>query len=134
PIQQYLPPDVKVPEHGGKQITARLLAGQRSGLPRMPTNFAPRDAANPYADYDTTRLYRFLSDYTLPRDPGERYEYSNLGVGLLGVILARHDRTSYEAMLRRRVLDPLGMKSTVIQLTPDARTHLAPGHAGAQIV
>jgi serine-type D-Ala-D-Ala carboxypeptidase/endopeptidase len=134
PIQQYLPAQVKAPEHGGKPITLRLLAGQRSGLPRMPTNFAPADPNNPYADYDTTRLYRFLSEHTLARDPGERYEYSNLGVGLLGVILARHDKTSYEAMLRRRILDPLGMKSTMIQLTPDARKRLAPGHAGGKAV
>ena len=37
-------------------ITLRLLSAQRSGLPRLPTNFAPRDSTDPYADYDAARL------------------------------------------------------------------------------
>ncbi len=129
PIQRYLPAEVRAPERGGKPITLRLLAAQRSGLPRMPTNFAPRDPANPYADYDTTRLYAFLSGYTLTRDPGSQYEYSNFAVGLLGSLLARKDGSTWEAMEQRRVLEPLGMKSTMVQLTSEARERLAIGHA-----
>jgi serine-type D-Ala-D-Ala carboxypeptidase/endopeptidase len=129
-LQELLPPEVKVPTRNGKPITPRLLAAQRSGLPRMPENFAPSDSTNPYADYDATRLFNFLSGYSLSHDPGERYEYSNLGLGLLGVVLARHDRASYEAMIQRRVLGPLGMSSTMIRLTPAARARLATGHAG----
>ena len=34
-----------------RQITLGNLSEQNSGLPRMPTNFQPADAANPYADY-----------------------------------------------------------------------------------
>jgi D-alanyl-D-alanine-carboxypeptidase/D-alanyl-D-alanine-endopeptidase len=131
-LQRYLPDDVKAPERSGKPITLRLLAAQRSGLPEMPSNFAPRDPTNPYADYDTTRLYSFLSGYTLPRDPGAQYQYSNFGVGLLGAVLARHDHASYPAMIDRRVLGPLGMTSTMVQLTPDARDRLATGHANGK--
>ena len=36
---------------------------------------------NPYADYDTNKLYAFLSTYQLLRDPGTQWEYSNLGPG-----------------------------------------------------
>jgi hypothetical protein len=32
-------------------------------------------------DYGVADLYRFLSGYTLPRDPGSEYEYSNLARG-----------------------------------------------------
>jgi len=134
PIQAYLPEGVKAPERDGKPITLRLLAGQRSGLPRMPGNFAPKDPSNPYADYDTTRMYAFLSGYALPRDPGAQYEYSNFGVGLLGTLLARKDGGSWEALVRRRVLEPLGMSTTMVQLTPDARARLALGHADGRPV
>src|SRR6478672_2080436 len=41
PIQKFLPASVKVPESGGKKITIENLATARSGLPRMPDNFAP---------------------------------------------------------------------------------------------
>ena len=34
------------------EITLGELATQHSGLPRMPSNFSPKDQANPYVDYD----------------------------------------------------------------------------------
>ena len=134
PVQRLLPDSVRVPSRDGKEITLRLLSAQRSGLPRMPNNFAPADPNDPYADYGTARLYAFLNGYTLTRDPGASYEYSNLGVGLLGVALARRDGTSYEAMVLRRVIGPLHMGDTRITLTPDLRARLAHGYAGDQEV
>jgi len=127
PVQRYLPDSVRVPGTDSQPITLRLLSAQRSGLPRMPANFAPRDSADPYADYDAARLYAFLNGYTLTRAPGAAYEYSNLGVGLLGFALARRAGTSYEEMVRRRILGPLGMTGTMIALTDSARARLAQG-------
>src|SRR5439155_24786957 len=51
PVSKFLPADVKVPERGGKKITLADLATHTSGLPRLPTNLAPKDMSNPYADY-----------------------------------------------------------------------------------
>src|SRR5262252_6419117 len=82
PAQRFLPSDVKLPSRSGKVITLGNLAEQNSGLPRMPSNFHPADQSNPYADYTVRQMYDFLSGYTLTRDPGELFEYSNLGVGL----------------------------------------------------
>ena len=127
PVQRYLPDSVRVPGTDSQPITLRLLSAQRSGLPRLPTNFAPRDSSDPYADYDATRLYAFLNGYTLTRAPGAAYEYSNLGVGLLGFALARRADTSYEELVRRRILAPLGMRSTIVALTDSARARLAQG-------
>jgi CubicO group peptidase (beta-lactamase class C family) len=134
PVQRYLPDSVHVPSRDGREITLRLLSAQRSGLPRMPSNFAPADPGNPYADYDAGRLYAFLSGYTLTRDPGASYEYSNLGVGLLGLALARRAGTSYEELVLTRVIRPLGLTDTRITLTPDLRARLARGHAGGREV
>ena len=50
----------------------------------MPDNFHPANPSNPYADYTVDQMYEFLSGLTLKRAPGEKYDYSNLGVGLLG--------------------------------------------------
>jgi CubicO group peptidase (beta-lactamase class C family) len=134
PVQRYLPDSVHVPSRSGHEITLRLLSAQRSGLPRMPTNFAPADPTNPYADYGADRLYAFLNGYTLPRDPGASYEYSNLGVGLLGLALSRRDGTSYEDLVLRRVIRPLGLADTRVTLTPELRARLARGHAGEREV
>jgi serine-type D-Ala-D-Ala carboxypeptidase/endopeptidase len=131
PVRQLLPGTVKVPERNGKQITLLDLSMQVSGLPRMPNNFRPGDLANPYADYDAAKLYEFLSGYALTRDIGEKYEYSNLGVGLLGHALARKAGMSYEALVRARVLAPLGMKDTSVTLSADQKKRLAAGHNAA---
>jgi CubicO group peptidase (beta-lactamase class C family) len=128
PVRQYLPASVHVPERNGKVITLALLAEQRSGLPRLPDNMRPANPANPYADYTVAQLHEFLSRYQLPRDPGAEFEYSNLGVGLLGHVLALAAGKSYEALARERIWAPLGMTNTSIALTPWMRDHLALGH------
>lgn len=128
PVAKYLPSAVRVPERNGRRITLLDLATQSSALPRLPNNLAPKDSANPYADYTVDLLYAFLSGYSLPRDPGAQYEYSNLGMGLLGHILARKAGTTYEALAAKRILDPLGMSDTRIALTPELRQRLAVGH------
>ena len=128
PVQKFLPATVKIPSRGGKPITLGHLSVQNSGLPRMPDNFHPADMSNPYADYTVAQMYDFLSGYQLPRDPGAKFEYSNLGVGLLGHTLALREGKSYEEMERERVWQPLGMTNTAIVLTPWMKQHLALGH------
>ena len=128
PVAKYLPATVKMPMRNGRQITLVDLATQSSGLPRMPSNFKPKDATNPFADYTAEDIYAFLSSYQLPRDVGAQYEYSNLGVGLLGHALARRAGMDLEILYRRRLLDPLGMPDTRIALTPSMRERLALGH------
>jgi serine-type D-Ala-D-Ala carboxypeptidase/endopeptidase len=128
PVQKYLPASVRMPTRNGKVITLALLAEQRSGLPRLPDNMKPADPANPYADYSVPQLYDFLSRHELTRDPGQTWEYSNLGVGLLGHVLSLAAGKPYEELVRERVLAPLKMTHTSIALTPWMRDHLALGH------
>jgi CubicO group peptidase (beta-lactamase class C family) len=129
PVAKYLPKTVRVPSRNGKQITLLDLATQTSGLPRLPGNLKPKDEANPYADYTVDQLYAFLSSYELTRDPGSQYEYSNLGVGLLGHALALRGGKSYEDLLVDRILRPLRMDDTRITLSPSQKARLAPGHS-----
>ena len=127
PISKYLPETVKVPERNGRKITLADLSTQSSGLPRLPTNMKPNDENNPYADYTVQQMYDFLSGYKLPRDIASEYEYSNLGVGLLGHVLALRAGMPYEALVRSRVCDPLGLKDTRVTLTSEMKERLAIG-------
>jgi len=128
PIQKYLPESVRIPSREGQEITLMHIATHMSALPRLPSNMAPADVANPYADYNVEQMYAFLSGHELRRDIGSKYEYSNLAMGLLGHALALHDGTDYEILLASRVLDVLGMQNTGITLTPDMQDNLAIGH------
>jgi serine-type D-Ala-D-Ala carboxypeptidase/endopeptidase len=127
PVAKFLPSTVKIPSRNGREITLIDLSTQVSGLPRLPSNFKPADPADPYADYGPARLYEFLSGYTLTRDIGEKYEYSNLGVGLLGHALALKAGQSYEDLVRRRIFEPLKMNDTAITLSDALKKRLATG-------
>ena len=134
PAQKYLPESVKMPVRGGQQITLGHLSDHTSGLPRLPSNLAPKDLSNPYADYSYEQLYAFLNAYTLPRDIGEKYEYSNLAQGLLGHILSLKAGSTYEALMIRKVAKPLGMKETSITLDEKMQRNLALGHSQGVVV
>ncbi|WP_198137661.1 serine hydrolase [Terriglobus sp. TAA 43] len=125
PVAALLP-DYKVPARNGSSITLADLATQSSGLPYMPDNLRPADAANPYADYGAVKLKAFLAGYVLKRNPGEAYEYSNLGFGLLGVALTQPQH--YGDALRAKIFQPLGMTMTSVGITDAMKMHLAKGH------
>ncbi len=129
PVAKYLPAGTKMPSRGGKEITLLDLATHRSGLPRMPANFAPADPANPYVDYTAGKMFAFLAAYTLPRDIGASYEYSNLGAGLLGEVLARKAGKGYETLLTERIFRPLAMNGSGVVLRPEMSARLALGHS-----
>lgn len=134
PAQIHLPSGVKLPTKDGQQITLGHLSDHTSALARMPSNFNPKDPANPYADYTVDQMYTFLNGYTLPRKIGEQYEYSNLAQGLLGHILSLKAGTSYEALMLNKIAKPLGMRETKITFDEKMKLNLAMGHShGVQV-
>lgn len=128
PVQDLLPPGRTMPTPKERPITLRDLTTHTSGLPRMPSNFAPRNPQHPYIDYTEDSLYAFLQGYTLPRAPGVEMEYSNLATALLGHVLGLKAEGSYEAALRKRVLEPLGMQDTWLNLAEADQARLAQGY------
>jgi D-alanyl-D-alanine-carboxypeptidase/D-alanyl-D-alanine-endopeptidase len=128
PVASLLPAGTVVPERGARKITLAELANHTSGLPRLPGNMAPKDPSNPYADYSVEDLYAFLGDHQLRRDIGAAHEYSNLGAGLLGHALALRAGVDFEALVRQRITEPLGMADTAINLSPSMQVRRADGH------
>ena len=120
---------------GGVGALARRTADHAGG-PRHPHVRAaphahqpqPKDPSNPAADYTVEQLYEFLGGYTLTRDPGSQYEYSNLGVGLLAHALALRARESYERLVQRAHPRAAAHGPHSIALTVDMARHLATGH------
>ncbi|MBT1689311.1 serine hydrolase [Dawidia soli] len=129
PLQKYLPPGVTAPTRNGATIRLVNLSNHTSSLPRLPDNFTPANPANPYADYTEKQLYDFLKGYSLPRDIGSEYEYSNYAVGLLGHVLATQKKTTYEKLMIDVIATPLGMPNTRVALTPSMKKNLAQGYS-----
>lgn len=131
PIQKYLPNSIKAPTYDNKEITLLHLATHTSALPCLPDNLEAtiKDVNNPYANYTVNDLYQFLSKYKITKEIGEEYEYSNLGGGLLGHILALKSGMTYEELVLKRICDKLRMRDTGITLSPEQEKRSATGHS-----
>ena len=128
PVAKCLPQSVRMPTRNGKEITLLHLVTHTSGLPHIAPNLNPKRVDNPFADYTVEELNTFLSGYQLTRDPGAKFEYSSLGMGLLGHVIALKAGTNYESLVVDRICRPLGMDSTRITLTPELKSRFATGH------
>ena len=127
PIEKFLPKSIKVPTKDGKKITLLHLVTHTSGLPNTPDNSSRQDDKPGYVGYTKQQLYDFLSNHTLTGGIGSRVQYSNLGMGLLGHILTLRSGIPYEAMVIKRICEPLEMHSTRRKLSPELRKRLAEG-------
>ena len=80
-------------------------------------------------NYTFDQFYQGLSNTTIPREPGLKFEYSTFGVALLGNILtSKSNMSSYNELVAKRILSVLGMNSTSINLSDEQKSRLATGH------
>ncbi len=129
PVEKYV--DFRIPEKDGVKPETWHLATHTSGMPRLPDNYNLED---PYRYYDVERMREYFETAELETTPGEKFAYSNLATGLLGVALTGVAGVDYadvdglETLLRDRVLDPMGMKDTCIKMTEEQYTAIAKPH------
>ncbi|NGM67014.1 serine hydrolase domain-containing protein [Sphingobacterium sp. SGR-19] len=128
-IMSFLPDSVSS-NPALKGITFKTLANHTSGLPRMGDNWnrvAGYNEKDPFATYDQKALFSFLKNYKASREPGEEYEYSNLGYGLLSELIAIVCKKNYIQCLEETILKPLQLNHTTDK--PDAKKQqiISPG-------
>ncbi len=105
------------------------LATHRSGLPRLPANLRPARETDPYVDYGDEALREALRDFRPGRRRDDRFEYSNLGFGLLGWLLARRAGQAWPALVQSRIGTPLGLGALIEpRAATDADTVAVQGH------
>ena len=93
------------------------LAERELGIP----GFGPPDVASPHAPDEWMRR---LGTLPLMHQPGEAWQYG-LGSYVLGVLIARAAGRPFEAFLRERIFEPLGMKDTAFCVPPAKLPRLA---------
>jgi len=107
-------------------LTMLELATHTSGLPRLPRTAGTTGrllrltllGLDPYRGQSAERVLELAAGQPL-RHRGE-YRYSNLGGALAGQLLAIAGGRSYPALLRERILIPLGMNASTIAVKGDA--------------
>jgi len=130
PVAKYLP---ELAREGDsiRETTLEQLATFTAGLPDDPP---PEFRADPAA------VLRFLTLWRVsPEQPVGSYLYSNVSYGTIGYALQRAAGTAlgpetYLEILRRRLLDPLGMTATRISIPPGGEGGAAVGHHGARTI
>ncbi len=133
PIQQYLSPSVRAPVYRGHPITVLDLANHTSALPGNPPNMSDANEST----YSIALLNYALSNTTLNRLPGSKWDYSNFGYAVLGEILERKAGALFDDLIEGRILRPLQMDDTVVtgsattkkRMPPSFQYGGAPAHA-----
>jgi CubicO group peptidase (beta-lactamase class C family) len=116
PLERHLPGT----PHG--DVTLRRMLAHLSGLKREPATGRDGEVWETLACPDREELLEGLARAGKVLPPGRRWHYSNLAFALLGEVVARRSATTWEAALRERVLEPLGMaRTTVDPVEPRAR-------------
>lgn len=131
-IARYLP----VGSDAAQRVNMLQLSTHSSGAPRLADNFwsSVSDNGNPYASYSERELYSYLENMKLRGTPGTHYSYSNVGTGILGNILCKQYGTSYEELVKKKVCEPCGMTSTVMNIPSKETANLAKGHSKGRVV
>ena len=133
PAGELLPDGVRMPSFDDQQITLQHLATHASGLPKLPSNLNPMNPENPYADYELKDLYAYLNSHKLARAPGSQREYSNVGMGLLGELLASEQKLTFEQLLLKRIAEPLQLASTTVNVDANQLPRLASPHLDVDV-
>lgn len=105
PISKYLP---DYPKESGDKITTHHLLTHSSGIPNYTSfpGFFEEESRDPYKPEEFIKKFQ---DKGLEFKPGEKFNYSNSGYFLLGVIIEKLTGKTYEAMLHENIFTPLGM-------------------------
>ena len=121
PINDYLG-EAKLKTRIGDpaKLTVRRVANHSAGLP-LHYQFFYQDEPHRTPSMDETIL-RYGNVVT---PPGEAFEYSNLGYGLLDYLISRISTKSYADFMREEVFLPLGMTHTSVNIGPGLEKHCA---------
>lgn len=111
-----------------RDLTIHSLLAHTSGLPRLPNEFLDSidDINNPYKNFDESVIVEYLR---LSEDEviNKKYEYSNLGYGILGYMLSVLFRKDLFSIIKETILDPLEMNYTC-NLPQASHDNLLHGH------
>jgi len=134
PVEKYFPEVRRFTgaRPGAKPITFRQLASHTAGLIREPALAGA--ASGPIAEWES-KVLASIPATSFDALPGERYAYSNIGYGVLGLALSRAARTPFMKLVADGIFTPLGMTRSTFILTRRLWPGLSVGYAnsGARI-
>jgi len=126
-LQDRIGWNVTIPSRNGHQIRLIDLVTHSAGLPReVERRSGPPD--DPFATLTPEAYRAALASDPLLFAPGTGALYSNFGFDVLSAALSHAAGKPYDVLLKERVLDPVGLKDTVLALRAGDNARLLQGH------
>ena len=121
PVNHYLGgAKVGAREGSADGVTLQRILTHRAGLP-LHYQFFYEDVRDARPPMDSTIARYAVAVYP----PGDAFQYSNLGYGLLDYVISRKSGMSYPDFMRQEVFAPLGLTSTSVGFPANAATQIA---------
>lgn len=129
PIAKYLK---WLNDHTDKRwqnVTVRQVLSHGAGITRdsVDGDFWSLDKPFP----SKTQLKDIILDNELVIDNNVQLKYSNIGYGLLGLLIEKVSRTTYARYVNQHIISPLKLKNTYVDYKPVLKEQLASGYGRA---
>jgi D-alanyl-D-alanine carboxypeptidase len=128
PIEMYLP-EIKqlVGYSQSTKITFLELSTHTSGLIREPEL---EDAASGPIENWENKIIQSISHTSFESRPSEKFSYSNIGYGILGLALSRAANKSFPELIQNKIFTPLQMCHSYFKVPVEMTLRLAKGMNG----
>jgi CubicO group peptidase (beta-lactamase class C family) len=126
-VEKYFPEinDLADRPENARPITFRHLASHTSGLIREPK--LKGAASGPISQWEEKILVS-VPKTSYQSLPGEKYSYSNIGFGILGLAVSHAVGTPFMDLIQEHIFDSLGMASSFFILKDEHVPHLSMGY------
>jgi CubicO group peptidase (beta-lactamase class C family) len=127
PVEKYFPEINNLADRpeNAEPITFRYLASHTAGLIREPR--LKGAASGPISLWED-RVLASIPKTSYRSLPGEKYSYSNIGFGILGLAVSRAVGRPFTVLVKEHIFDPLGMRSSFFILSENHHPQLAMGY------
>lgn len=126
PVNDYLgPAKLKSPVWNPSDATVRRVATHTAGLATYDNGYYCRGTEGDCQDMMISRFG------VLIWRPGERFDYSNLGYGVLGDVIRHVSGMKYGDFLTSQILAPLGMTHCSVGIPSDLEAYAAQRYSGS---
>lgn len=108
-------PTFGMPRKIEDSVQVKHLLAHSSGMPRVPMGFVAK-GNDPFSKYDFKKMFLSIRKTPLKFVPDQNTSFSHLGYSLLGYGLAASMEMNYTDALKQKVLDPIGMPNTLLNI------------------
>jgi len=131
PLSKYFPEYTKWAD-----ITIRQLLNMRSGIMDYLASFDLMLAKimDPGTPSTPAEILAYLEDEELDFEPGTDGKYTNSSYLLLGMIIEKVTGKTIDVEVQERIVEPLGLEMTFVDLTGEVREKVAHGYMDLSLV